>query len=136
MPDPKDLLLESYDYELPEERIAQVPPEHRGASRLMVMNRTGALGIEHHMFAELCDLLPEGALLVANNSRVLPARLRGLRATGGKVEFLLLTPLPVVVEAAGQGSGRHEAPAGGLLRAGGSVSAVLGCFAARSAGRR
>ena len=85
------------------------------------MNRTGALGIEHHMFAELCDLLPEGALLVANNSRVLPARLRGLRATGGKVEFLLLTPLPVVVEAAGQGSGRHEAPAGGLLRAGGRL---------------
>ncbi|MBQ1330535.1 MAG: S-adenosylmethionine:tRNA ribosyltransferase-isomerase, partial [Desulfovibrio sp.] len=121
MPDPKDLLLESYDYELPEERIAQVPPERRGASRLMVMNRTGGLGIEHRMFAELGDLLPEGALLVANNSRVLPARLRGLRATGGKVEFLLLTPLPVVVEAGGQGPGRRTAAAGGLLRAGGRL---------------
>ena len=121
MQDPKDLLLESYDYELPEERIAQVPPERRGASRLMVLNRTGDLGIEHRMFGDLCELLPEGSLLVANNSKVLPARLRGLRATGGKVEFLLLTPLPLVVEAGGSGPGRHAAPAGGLLRAGGRL---------------
>ena len=55
------------------------------------MRRNGALDLEHHMFSDLPDCLPEGSLLVANNSRVLQARLLGSRSTGGKVEFLLLT---------------------------------------------
>lgn len=125
MADKEDFLLESYDYELPESQIAQTPPEHRGDSRLMVINRNGDLGLEHHQFSELCDLLPEGALLVANNSRVLPARLRGVRpATGGRVEFLLLTPLPVVLKDAQEtGDGGHTARAAGLMRCGGHLHA-------------
>ena len=125
MADKEDFLLESYDYELPESQIAQTPPEHRGDSRLMVINRNGELGLEHHQFSELCDLLPEGALLVANNSRVLPARLRGVRpATGGRVEFLLLTPLPVVLKDAQEtGDGGHTARAAGLMRCGGHLHA-------------
>ena len=54
MADKEDFLLESYDYELPESQIAQTPPEHRGDSRLMVINRNGDLGLEHHQFSELC----------------------------------------------------------------------------------
>ena len=93
----QDFLLESYRFDLPQEQIAQFPPETRGASRLLVMPRRGELVLEDHAFTDLPDLLPEGALLVANNSRVLQARLLGTRGTGGKVEFLLLTPLPLVI---------------------------------------
>lgn len=125
MPDSDDFLLSSYDYLLPEAQIAQVPPKHRGDSRLLVINRSGELGLEHHKFSELAELLPAGALLVANNSRVLPARLRGLRATGGKVEFLLLTPLPLVLGQAKAVPGTvdvHTATVKGLMRAGGRLA--------------
>lgn len=77
-----DFLLQNYTYELPQEQIAQYPPEQRGTSRLLTMRRNGALDLEHHMFSDLPDCLPEGALLVANNSRVLQARLLGSRSTG------------------------------------------------------
>lgn len=93
--DDADYLLASYDYELPEALIAQHPPEQRGLSRLLVLDRASG-GLVHSRFADLCDHLPEGALLVVNNSKVLPARLLGFRPTGGKVEFLMLTPLPLV----------------------------------------
>lgn len=71
-------------------------------------------------------LLPENALIVANNSRVLQARLLGSRATGGRVEFLLLTPLPLVLAQAAPDTragaeGVFCAEAEGLVRAGGSV---------------
>ena len=86
--------LEAYRYDLPEALIARYPGE-RGASRLMLVDRlTGRH--QHCRFADLPDLLPPGALLVANNSRVLPARLTGSRATGGRMECLLLTPLPLI----------------------------------------
>lgn len=119
-----DFLLRSYDYELPPEQIAQFPPDVRGTSRLLTMNRFGQLNLEHHAFADLPDLLPPGALLVANNSRVLQARLLGSRSTGGKVEFLLLTPLPLVVA---QARPRRDVANGwsadvsGLVRSGGSI---------------
>lgn len=117
-----DFLLSGYDYELPEDRIAQHPPVERGLSRLLVLDRTTGERI-HARFADLAEHLPEGALLVANNSKVLPARLLGHRPTGGKVEFLLLTPLPLVTPlAAGPASGTVEpgwcvAEVEGLLRA-------------------
>ena len=60
-----DFLLESYNFELPESQIAQFPPEERGASRLLIMPREGALELEHHQFCDLPDCLPKGALLVA-----------------------------------------------------------------------
>lgn len=81
---------ESYDYELPPELIAQRPAEPRDSSRLMVVDRaTGA--ISHHVFRDLPTLLRAHDLLVANRSRVIPARLRGHKLpSGGAVEILLL----------------------------------------------
>lgn len=90
-----DFLLESYDFELPEEQIAQQPADKRDASRLLVLDRSeGSLGLGQ--FRELPDLLPDNALLVANNSKVIPARMFGTKPTGGRIEFLLLTPLPLI----------------------------------------
>ncbi len=83
---------ELFDYELPPEYIAQEPVEPRDASRLMVLHRTTG-EIEHRIFREIGDYLRSGDLLVANDSRVIPARLRGRKPTGGKVEILLLRPL-------------------------------------------
>ncbi|WP_300125093.1 tRNA preQ1(34) S-adenosylmethionine ribosyltransferase-isomerase QueA [Desulfovibrio sp.] len=124
-PEPEDFFLQSYDFPLPEARIAQFPPEARGASRLMVLDRAGNAA-RHGQFGELARWLPEGALIVANNSRVLPARLGGRReATGGKVEFLLLTPLPLLLGQPGaeEGvpAGRRSAVAEGLVRSGGKL---------------
>ncbi|HID87602.1 MAG TPA: tRNA preQ1(34) S-adenosylmethionine ribosyltransferase-isomerase QueA [Anaerolineae bacterium] len=80
----------NFDYELPPELIAQTPIEPRHASRLMVLHRaTGA--IEHRRFSDIGDYLRPGDLLVANDSRVIPARLHGRKVpTGGRVELLLL----------------------------------------------
>ena len=110
-----DFQLSSYDYELPEERIAQYPPKERGASRLMVLDRESGRNI-HSTFSHLPDFLPEGALLVANNSCVVPARLFGHRPSGGKVELLLLTPPPLLKACATEENGWKKAPAEVLLR--------------------
>ena len=77
-------------YDLPEELIAQHPLEDRTASRLMILDgNTGA--VEHKHFKELPELLKSGDVLVVNNSRVIPARLLGVRSdTGSAVELLLL----------------------------------------------
>ena len=93
---PQDFRLESYGYDLPEERIAQQPADRRDGSRLLVVDRASDTR-ELADFASLADHLPENALLVANNSRVIPARIFGMKPTGGRVEFLLLTPLPLLV---------------------------------------
>ncbi len=77
-------------YDLPEELIAQTPVEPRNHSRLLKVNRTTG-EIEHNHFYNLCNYLKEGDLLVMNDSRVLPARLFGVKdGTGAVVEFLLL----------------------------------------------
>ena len=79
-------------FELPEELIAQTPIPERDHSRLLHMDRTtGAL--EHRHFYDLPDYLREGDCLVLNDSRVLPARLLGTRASGGAVELVLLRDL-------------------------------------------
>ncbi len=77
-------------YELPEDRIAQEPVTPRDASRLMILDReTG--GVQHRHFYEIVDELREGDCLVLNDTKVLPARLYGVKEdTGAKVEFLLL----------------------------------------------
>ena len=81
-----------FSFDLPEELIAQTPMEQRDASRLLCLDKqTGA--VEHRHFYDLPDLLREGDCLVLNNSRVLPARLIGLRPTGGAVELVLLRDL-------------------------------------------
>lgn len=81
--------LSDFDYDLPPERIAQEPLPERGASRLLWLER-GTGRLEDRMFGELPELLRAGDLLVANDSRVFPARLRGRIASGGAVEVLLL----------------------------------------------
>jgi S-adenosylmethionine:tRNA ribosyltransferase-isomerase len=82
-----------FDYQLPPELIAQTPIEPRDSSRLMVLNRTGG-SVEHRHFSDIVDYLKAGDVLVFNDSRVIPARLKGRKAeTGGKVELLLLRRL-------------------------------------------
>lgn len=80
--------LSDFDYPLPEGRIAQVPLEPRDRSRLLVDRGTGAA--DDRRITDLVDLLHEGDLLVLNETRVIPARLRLRRPTGGAAEVLLL----------------------------------------------
>jgi S-adenosylmethionine:tRNA ribosyltransferase-isomerase len=83
--------IEEFDYEIPPHLIAQQPLEPRDASRLMVISRAEGK-IEDRHFRDIADYLRSGDLLVANDSRVIPARLPGHKvATGGKVELLLTT---------------------------------------------
>ena len=81
---------DDFDYHLPPELIAQTPAEPRDSSRLLLLDRaTGR--VEHRQFRDILDLIPPGAVLVLNRSRVIPARLYGRRqGTGGRVELLLL----------------------------------------------
>ena len=77
-----------FNYQLPPELIAQHPLPERGASRLLRLD--GASGrISHHRFGELLDFLQPDDLLVFNNTRVIPARLWGRKASGGRVEILI-----------------------------------------------
>ena len=81
-----------FDYHLPTERIAQTPIEPRDSSRLLVVDRA-TRALSHHTFRDLPAFLRPGDLLVANDSRVRPARLHARKASGGQVELLLLKPL-------------------------------------------
>lgn len=82
--------ISDFDYTLPPERIAQTPVEPRDSSRLLVVHRQNG-AFEHRIFRDVLDYLRSGDLLVANQSRVLPARLLGMKeGTGGAVEVLLL----------------------------------------------
>ena len=81
--------VETFSFDLPEELIAQVPAARRDESRLMILDR-GTGGGVHRRFAEFPDQLAPGDLLVLNDTKVLPARLRGAKPTGGRVEVLLL----------------------------------------------
>ncbi|HBB34056.1 MAG TPA: tRNA preQ1(34) S-adenosylmethionine ribosyltransferase-isomerase QueA [Cyanobacteria bacterium UBA8803] len=83
-----DRLLSSYDYELPQERIAQTPLPQRDNSRLLLV--ASPTHHEHRIFRDLPQLLSPGDLLVLNNTRVIPARLYGHKSTGAPVEVLLL----------------------------------------------
>ncbi len=84
------MLLSDFDYELPEELIAQTPCPERDHSRLMVLSREKQ-SIEHKHFYDLIDYLKPGDTLVFNDTKVMPARLIGHRAkTGGRVEVFLL----------------------------------------------
>lgn len=79
-----------FDYDLPQELIAQTPVEPRDSSRLLVMDKnTGEL--EHRHFYNLPEYLKPGDLLVFNDTRVIPARLHGFKTTGAHVEVFLLT---------------------------------------------
>ena len=82
-----------FDYELPEELIAQAPLPERDASRLLVLPRRSG-HLQHRAIRDLPELLRAGDLLVVNDARVIPARLHGRKeGSGGKVELLLIEPL-------------------------------------------
>ncbi len=95
---PSSLRVVDFDYDLPEELIAQQPPAVRGASRMMLLDRTTG-AFRDSMFSQLPELLREGDLLVVNDSRVIPARLfarrtlqREREAPTGRIEVMLTAP--------------------------------------------
>jgi S-adenosylmethionine:tRNA ribosyltransferase-isomerase len=85
-----DLLLSSYDYQLPPDRIAQNPVVPRDSSKLMVVDQDSAA---HHHFWELPKFLRSPDLLILNNTKVIPARLCGRKPSGAAVEILLIEPV-------------------------------------------
>lgn len=90
----QDIKISDFDYDLPLELIAQTPIEPRDASRLLVVQRQSGT-FEHRHFRDIGEYLQPGDLLIANQSRVIPARLLGRRSeTGGAVEVLLLAERP------------------------------------------
>ena len=89
MKGPKDIQIADYAYELPDERIAKYPLAERDASKLLIYDR-GA--ISHRHFRDLPELLPEGSLMVMNNTRVIQARLHFRKETGALIEIFCLEP--------------------------------------------
>ncbi len=81
--------VSDFNYDLPEELIAQTPIAKRDESRLMVLNRDKQT-IEHRIFKDIIEYLKPGDVLVRNNTKVIPARIYGKKETGANVEFLLL----------------------------------------------
>ena len=82
--------LTDFDYDLPHDRIAQSPLQQRDASRLLVVDRDTHT-FQHIQFSEIGEYLPDAALLVLNDTKVIPARLIGNKSeTGGKIELLLI----------------------------------------------
>jgi len=90
-PTPAEFLRSSYEYDLPEELIAQEPAPQRDGSRMMVVPRERG-NPEHRMFSDLLGFLEGDELLVLNDTRVIPARLFGRKDTGGRVEVFGLGP--------------------------------------------
>ena len=109
-----DLRTDDFDYDLPPERIAQYPAEGRDQSRMLELSREGG-AIRHRLFPEIVKLLAPGDVLALNDTRVIPARLIGRRASGGEAELLLLEP-------AGQRRWRALARPGKRLREGRTIS--------------
>ena len=108
------VLTADFDFSLPRELIAQVPVEPRDASRLLVAGVRGRAPLDSTVH-DLPGQLRKGDLLVVNDTRVLPARVRGQRSTGGQVELLFLEP--VGGPAGGPVGGPEEAPPGEVWRA-------------------
>lgn len=112
-----ELTLAAYDFSLPEERIATHPSQRREDARLLVCRRKDD-ALQDHTIAELPELLPPNAVIVVNNSKVVPARISGKKPSGGRVETLLLTPVPLLEQAAiDVGDGWKQAEASVLLKA-------------------
>ena len=109
-----------YTFELPPELIAQEPAAQRDASRLLHVHADGA--VSDHVFPDIVEMLPADAVLVANDTRVIPARVLGHKASGGRVEFLFLEPEPGVAAPAGAVAWRCLARARRPLKAGQRVA--------------
>jgi len=113
------MLTSDFDYELPQELIAQEPPAERGASRMMVLHRADGR-LEHGRVADLPDYLSADDLLILNDTRVFPARIQGKWAdTDGTLELLLVEPVSGDAEAApGESVWRCITGSGRPVRAG------------------
>jgi S-adenosylmethionine:tRNA ribosyltransferase-isomerase len=109
-----------YNFELPAELIAQEPAAERDASRLLHLHEDGSLS--DHLFPEIVDMLPADTVLVANDTRVIPARVLGHKASGGRVEFLFLEPEPDHASPPGTTAWRCLARARRPLKAGQTVA--------------
>ncbi len=92
---PERYRMSSYSFNLPEQLIAQYPPKKRGESRLLVVDREKKTLCDSY-FPSIVDFLPPRSLIVFNESKVFPARIHGRKPTGGRVEFLFLSPLPLL----------------------------------------
>jgi S-adenosylmethionine:tRNA ribosyltransferase-isomerase len=115
------LTVDDFDYELPAELIAQHPAPARTASRLL---RLAADGASDHAFADLPQFLSAGDVLVFNDTRVVKARLHGVKDSGGKVEVLVERTLDAR-EALAQVRASHAPQPGGRLRLAGAVDAKV-----------
>ena len=89
------MLVSEYDYELPEELIAQLPADRRENSRMLVLNRDSR-SIFHKHFYDIVDFIDKNSILVLNNTKVMPARLIGHKDTGAKIEVFLLKNLGTI----------------------------------------
>ncbi len=115
-----------FDYELPPDLIAQTPAEPRDHSRLMVLYRDSG-SIEHRRFYDIIDYLREGDVLVFNDSRVIPARLKGRKSgSGGRVEVLLLRRRGVGIWEALVRPARRLQPGAAIEIDGGMQAEVIG----------
>ncbi len=86
----EDIHPSSFNYDLPENRIAKFPLEDRSASKLLYYKRGS---IEHHSFTSIPELIPDRSLLVFNNTKVIPARILFYKESGAKIEIFLLEPV-------------------------------------------
>lgn len=91
------MLVKEFSFNLPDDRIARFPMANRDASRLMMLDRSDE-SIRDHVFSALPDLLAPGDLLIMNDTRVIPARIFGVKETGGKVEIFLVRRQPGIPE--------------------------------------
>ena len=130
--------METADFEfvLPPDRVAAAPADARDDARLMVMDRRG-VARKHLRFREILAELPARSLLVLNDTRVLAARLRGRKPTGGAVEFLLTQRMAKRPPAAGRQNDRFCELWEGLTRglSGSGVGRARSTSAAASASR-
>ena len=110
--------LSDFDYHLPKELIAQSPIEPRDASRLMVLGKT----LEQRYFSDILDYLEKGDTLVLNDSRVIPAKLKGKKSTGGRVEALVVSKAGAGYECLIQGKNIRQ---GSILHFGELEATVL-----------
>ncbi|HZL19572.1 MAG TPA: tRNA preQ1(34) S-adenosylmethionine ribosyltransferase-isomerase QueA [Polyangia bacterium] len=114
-----------FDYLLPPELVAADPAEDRDAARLMVLDRTTGAR-KHAQFLDLLDYLPAASLLVLNDTRVFPARLRGRKVSGGAVEFLVTRRISIQTVEGGGFVERWEGLTRGLGRDAGTIECARG----------
>jgi S-adenosylmethionine:tRNA ribosyltransferase-isomerase len=117
--------VDEFDYDLPREMIAQHPSGERSKSRLLAYDRATAK-IEHRNFSDITGYLREGDILVLNDSKVFPARLKVRKATGGQIDILLVRPL---------GEGSWECLGRGIGRGRAAIPVTIGEYSA-SIGRQ